>query len=348
MVRVSFLTLLVVGALAGAACAGEVAVELKPAEKQPQLEVEIGEFGPVHVAFTEHTGSFEKIGKAISSLFRELGEQGIKPAGPVMGIYQDDPKSVPEEKLRWEVAIEMPEAAVPNEPLKVKTIAKCTVARAEYKGPVEGIGEVYELLVREAFRHDYIPVGPAVELFIGPPKDGVIECTAMYVVEKAPPLEVEFVAFGPETVVYAEHTGSYDQMPKAVEAFLAALKKQGIEPAGPLMGIYLNDPRETPEDKLLWEIAAPVEGEPELAEPLKLKTIKKCTVARAAYKGPVEELSVAYMALFGQMIKRDYILAGPAMELLGKAPKDGVYECTIMFPVRRLHRIHEPERTVGQ
>ena len=345
MVRVSFMTLLVVGALAGAAQAG---AELEPAEKQPQPEVEIGEFGPVHVAFTEHTGSFEKIGKAISSFFRELGEQGIKPAGPVMGIYHDDPKSVPEEKLRWEVAIEVPEAAVPNEPLKVKTIAKCTVARAEYKGPVEGIGKIYELLVREAFRRDYIPVGPAVELFTGPPKDGVIECTAMYVVEKAPPLEVEFVTFGPETVVYAEHTGSYDQMPKAVEAFLAALKTQGIEPDGPLMAIYLNDPHETPEDKLLWEIAAPIEGEPEVAGPLKLKTIKKCTVARAAYKGPVEEVSAAYMALFGQMIKRDYILAGPPMELPGKAPKDGVYECTIMFPVRRLHRIHQPDRIQRQ
>jgi DNA gyrase inhibitor GyrI len=333
-----------VAALAGAAQAGEVGEAVMAADEQPAIEVEIVEFGPVPVAFTAHTGSFEKIGEAIPALLRGLGEQRIVPSGPVMGIFHNDPKSVPEEKLRWEVAIEVPEAAVPNKPLKARVIPKCTVARAEYKGPAQEIGAVYQALVREALTRGYVPAGPAIELFGGAPEDGVIECTAMFVVRKAPPLEVEFVGFGPQTVAYSAHTGSYKQIPKAIEAFRGALGKQGIEPEGPLMGIYFSDPNWTPEEELQWEIAAPVPAELDVAEPLDVKRIKKCTVARAAYTGPEEELSVAYLALLGQAARREYVPVGPAIQIFGEAPKDGEIECTIMFVVRRLNRIHNIER----
>lgn len=337
----SVLVLGLVGALAGAAHAGEAVL---PAGEQPPLEMEIVEFGPVPVAFTAHTGSFEKIGEAIPALLRELGEQRIVPSGPVMGIFYDDPKSVPEEKLRWEVAIEVPEAAVPNKPLKARVIPKCTVARAEYKGPAQETGAVYQALVREAFTRGYVPVGPAIELFGRAPEDGVIECTAMCVVRKAPPLEVAIAAFGPETVVYAEHTGSFEKIPGAIAAFTEALDGQGIKPDGALMVIFHDDPAATPEGELRWEIAVPVPAELDVAEPLKLRTMAKCTVARAVYKGPAEELSVAYLALLAQAARREYVPVGPAIGIFGEAPKDGEIECTIMFVVRRLNRIHNIER----
>ena len=344
MPKLSVLVLSLVGAMALGAHAVAMVEEVASAESEAAIEVEIAEFGPLRVAFTEHTGSFDKMGEAIPALYAELGKQGIMPAGAPMGIYYDDPASVLEEKLRWEIAVRVPQKAEPAEPLKVKTIAKCMVARAQYKGSIEKTGEVYELLAREALEHDHVPVGPAMQLFTSQPKDGMIECTVMFVVEKAPPLEVEFVEFGPQTVAYVAHTGGYGQIPKAIQELFGALKAQGIEPGGPLMGIYFNDPDWTPEEELQWEIVVPVAGESDVAEPLKVKTIEKCTVARAAYKGPMDKLSAAYSALFGQAAEQGYAVVGPGMELVGQAPKDGVYECTIMFPVHKLDATEKQDR----
>jgi effector-binding domain-containing protein len=344
MAKMSVLVVFAAGAIALGAQAAEVLEEAAPAEGELDVEVEIGEFGPMRVAFTEHTGTFDQIAVAIPALYAELGKQGITPLGAPMGIYYNDPQAVPEEKLRWEIAVPVPEKAEPAEPLKVKTIAKCTVVRAEYEGPADKTGDVYELLGFEALARDHVPVGPAMEVFKSQPKNGVIKCTVMFVVEKAPPLDVEIVEFGPQTIAYTAHTGGYGQIPAAIEELFKVLEAQQIEVGGPLMAIYLNDPVWTPEEDLKWQIAVPVSDLVDVTEPLEVKRIDKCTVARAAYKGPVDKLSRAYLALCGRALKRGYSPDGPAMELLGQPPENGVYECTIMFSVHKMDAAHEQQQ----
>lgn len=164
----SVLVLGLVGALAGAAQAGEAVL---PAGEQPPLEMEIVEFGPVHVACAEHRGSYAKVGKAISAFFKRLEEQDIEYTGSLMGIFYDSPEEVPE---GTEVA----------GPLGVKIIPGCLVARTHYKGSPDKIGPVYERLVREAVARGLVPVGPAIEAYAAMPASRSIQSTIMFVVRR--------------------------------------------------------------------------------------------------------------------------------------------------------------------
>ena len=97
MPKMSVLVLSLVGAMALSGHAGAMVEAVAPDEAAAEVEVEIAEFGPVRVAFTEHTGSFEQMAKAIPVLYAELGKQGVMPGGAPMGIYYNDPQTVAEE-----------------------------------------------------------------------------------------------------------------------------------------------------------------------------------------------------------------------------------------------------------
>ena len=340
MVRLALLVVaefLVVALAYGA----EVEAGLQPVETETPVEVEIVEFGPVHVACAMHTGPFDGIPAAIEQLGAELEKQGIKAAGETMIIYHSDPQTVPPEKLQWEIVVPIADEAKPVEPLKARDIEKCTVAKAHYEGPVEEMTPFYYGLVRGAFGKGYVPVGPAIETPDAEQKEGLYSSTVMFVVRKAPKLEVTFEPYGPQTIVFVEHTGSYDQIPKAIDAFIAEVEKQKVKGTGPLLGIYHNDPGGTPPDELKWDVAVAVAEGTKVAEPLKTRELPECTMAQAKYSGPVDGLADAYTALFMEVGKKGYVPAGPPMEQFGEEPKDGQYACTIMWPVRKLEQIQE-------
>lgn len=57
---------------------------------------------------------------------------------------------------------------------------------------------------------------------------------------------------------YALHTGRYGDIAPAYEALTEFVKEQGFEPSGVAYEFYLNDPGETPQEKLKTQIVFPL------------------------------------------------------------------------------------------
>ena len=57
---------------------------------------------------------------------------------------------------------------------------------------------------------------------------------------------------------YALHTGRYGDIAPAYDALAQFVKEQGYEPTGVSYEFYLNDPQETPQEKLLTQIVFPL------------------------------------------------------------------------------------------
>ncbi len=159
MRRVAFLLALLTIVVAGPATAVELIEAVKPAQVQPAggVQVEIAQFGPIRVAYVEHTGPYDTIGKAIALFTKQLNKQKIKPAGPLMGIYYDDPATTPANALRWDIAIQVAEDAAVAAPLKTRVIEPCLVARTAFQGTPAQLGPVYAQLIEAAAER---PVAP--------------------------------------------------------------------------------------------------------------------------------------------------------------------------------------------
>lgn len=353
--------------LSAAATAGAQMVEvIEPAELAADGgEVAIVEFGPMTVAYTEHTGTYTGIGKAIGTLMAQVKKQKIDATGSVMAIYYNSPNDVPEKELRWDVAVEVPEGTEAAAPLMVRTIEPSPVAQLAFRGTPKELTTAYGRLMAAVGQSGHEPVGPAIEIYNAMPTSRIIDCTITFILgapegegHEPPGIGAEIVIPEPMLLVFTEHTGSYAQIGPATEAFFAELAAQGIEPAGPLMHVFLNDPAETPEEGLVWHVAVPIEGEREVAEPLMLRGVPERIVARTAFVGPPEAIGETYHALAEYAMRRGYLPVGPAIatypphpeepmpeEMMedpveGMGPPEGPpHETILMFVLKRMPRV---------
>ena len=88
-----------------------------------------------------------KIGKAFEALFRWLGARNlIGPGTRMVGLYYDDPSSVPEEALR-SLACVLVDKALPLEgPVQSMAIAGGNYAVLRHKGPYADMRSTYHWL----------------------------------------------------------------------------------------------------------------------------------------------------------------------------------------------------------
>lgn len=74
------------------------------------IEVKEGSRGPWRIAFQEGRGPYKGAGKAMEEVRAEVERSGAK-AIKGYGLYFDDPKQVPQDKLRWEAGVLVDEVA---------------------------------------------------------------------------------------------------------------------------------------------------------------------------------------------------------------------------------------------
>jgi AraC family transcriptional regulator len=112
--------------------------------------------------------------------------------------------------------------------------------------------------------------------------------------------EQEAVIKDMESFTYAAmgFSGSFDKMEQNIGAFMQEFFKQGLKPAGTLLGIYYNDPEQVKAEDLKWAIGFPVAKEAKVLAPLKKidTTFKKAAVY--LYTGPYEKMNIAYEKVF--------------------------------------------------
>jgi len=95
-----------------------------------------------------------------------------------------------------------------------------------------------------------------------------------------------------------EFSGSFEKMEQSIGQFMQEFFKQGLQPGGPLLGIYYNDPTTVKAEELKWAVGFPVPEDAGVEAPLKKidTTFKKAAVY--LYTGPYEKMDKAYQMIF--------------------------------------------------
>jgi AraC family transcriptional regulator len=118
-----------------------------------------------------------------------------------------------------------------------------------------------------------------------------------------------------------EFGGSFDKLGASVQTFVGEFFKQGLVPAGPVLGIYYNDSRQVKPEELKWDIGFVVNRDAEVKAPLKKAEMKVNTAAVYTHTGPYNKLSPVYEKIFKYVEDKGYKILWPVFDRYLNNPK---------------------------
>lgn len=94
-------------------------------ERSDPMNAEVREIPEYHVAYVRKMGPYGKTTceRAFGELMRWAGPRGHLGAGPMLGVYWDNPEVTPPEKCRVDACVGVLEDTVPEGPVAMQTIA---------------------------------------------------------------------------------------------------------------------------------------------------------------------------------------------------------------------------------
>lgn len=132
---------------------------------EPELEIKVKTTQKIKFLYLENIGPYSEITPVFHQLGQYTTQKGI--AGkPPMGIFYDDPAVVPEESLRCEIGMPVPEDFEPDPPFQVKELPPQEVAFAVLKGPYHQIAKEYGKIMKWIQENGYMMVGPPREVYL--------------------------------------------------------------------------------------------------------------------------------------------------------------------------------------
>ena len=139
------------------------------------IQVTIKETEPLTVAFLSMKGPYTQISEAFGKLYSWMGQKGLMPAGPPLGLYFNVPGQVPDEELLWElrspiagdVAISGPD----EQGRGVKRLEAIQVAATMHQGPFEEVGRTYGALAGWIMENGYEINAPTEEVYLSDPNE---------------------------------------------------------------------------------------------------------------------------------------------------------------------------------
>jgi AraC family transcriptional regulator len=127
--------------------------ELRPYVRTERLEitlmhpVSVQTNGPMRLAAVAHKGPYFEISRAFQKLSAVMGTRNLFPkAGRMVGIFYDDPQSVPWPDLRSHAAFEITGEVDLSKPLEEVTLPAGRHAVMTYRGPYAGLPAAYDQL----------------------------------------------------------------------------------------------------------------------------------------------------------------------------------------------------------
>lgn len=113
-------------------------------------QVELAPFTGVRLAALAHRGDYQTIGNTFEQLFAWAGPRGLMGNGTrSIGIYYDDPESVPESEQRADAGIVVDESAKLDGNVREVRIPSLLCANVIHKGPYADLERPYRYLFRE-------------------------------------------------------------------------------------------------------------------------------------------------------------------------------------------------------
>ena len=134
------------------------------------MEIELKELPAMRAATVAHTGPYNQIGGAFRRLGETAAQAGLfKPGALMLGIYFDDPRTVPGEKLRSAAAVTLsPDDAVPAG-LSEVSIPGGKYACVVHYGSYEGLVGAWQEFVKAFSRTHQRGPGPSLEIYRNTP-----------------------------------------------------------------------------------------------------------------------------------------------------------------------------------
>jgi effector-binding domain-containing protein len=135
------------------------------------------------------------------------------------------------------------------------------------RGPYDQIPQAFATVYGWLAAEGHTPRGMPVAVYLNDPA-AVAPSDALW--EVWAPIEDQAAEYGPDdrglavrripamTIATTIHTGPYDQVRPAYERLMNWMAERGLQPGGPPMEAYLNDPGEASPDEYLTEIMMPV------------------------------------------------------------------------------------------
>ncbi len=140
-------------------------------------------------------------------------------------------------------------------------------------------------------------------------------------------------------IAYIDFIGPYDQVPwdELMPRLYGWAGGQKVIPGFHPMGIYFDDPKQVPPEKLRSEIVITFKGEAKESGGIKIRHMPAQKVAAMSFKGPGTEFTKAYGEMEEWIEGKGYRVSGPCIEIYSKKPEmvDGIMilYSKIMMPV---------------
>jgi AraC family transcriptional regulator len=118
-------------------------------QENPMMDIRIESLPALQVAAVRHSGSYRTIGPEFERLAAWFGRSGLfGPSTQGVGIYYDDPRETPEEKLRSDACFSLGRSMPADAPdwVRAATTEAGEYAIARFKGPYTRLDEAYQWL----------------------------------------------------------------------------------------------------------------------------------------------------------------------------------------------------------
>ena len=145
---------------------------------RPDVAVSRAPFAEVHVSWKqrldqayvwlEHRGPYGEVGRSVQALLAEVERQGIEPAGPVFGLFDDDPAAVAPENLRARVCVPVQGGQRIHAPLQYAVLPGKPVVYALVGGAYAQVPGSWAGLERYLSERGWVTDGPWRQIFLNP------------------------------------------------------------------------------------------------------------------------------------------------------------------------------------
>ena len=138
------------------------------------MDVQLKQKPEVRLAAVRHTGPYHTIGEAFTRLDAGVrASGGPAPGAQLVGVFHDDPRSTPPDRLRSDAGISIAEGATLPKDTAEQRLPAGKYACAVHIGPYEKLGDAWKRLTGEwlpASGHRAAP-GPTYEVYLNTPMD---------------------------------------------------------------------------------------------------------------------------------------------------------------------------------
>jgi AraC family transcriptional regulator len=121
-----------------------------PVEPLHMYEVTIAPFSGARLAAIAHRGDYQDIGRAFERVYAWAAPRGlVGPASRSIGIYYNDPESVPLKELRSDAGLVVEQEVAADGDLRTVEMPALLCASVVHKGPYAELERPYRFLFRE-------------------------------------------------------------------------------------------------------------------------------------------------------------------------------------------------------